>query len=300
MLGFSFLLAFISAFFVIYGLFGTHTEERPHLSRFEEPQQRRAPRKRHRTIVGKMLSRLALFNRPLCHNVVGRRLARDLGAAQLDITPEEFMLLKQVLIVFLFMAFFPRATQETLVFFILVIIGGGYYIPEFWLKTKVRKVKNAIIKQLPDTVDLLSLCVNAGLDFMLALKWVIDKSPPSILLNELSLILQEINVGKPRREALRDMAKKYELPDLSTFSRTLIQADRMGTSIGDALNILSEDMRMVRYRRGEKIALKAPLKLLAPLLLFIFPVVAILVGAPIILDFMSRSTMESMSILTGG
>jgi len=146
---------------------------------------------------------------------------------------------------------------------------------------------------------LLGLCVNAGLDFMLAIKWVIDKSPPSILMTEMNLVLQEINVGKPRRDALRDLARKYELPDLSTFSRTLIQADRMGTSIGDALNILSEDMRVARFRRGETVALKAPIKMLVPLMFFIFPVVAILVGAPIMIDFMRNNTMSGMSSLAG-
>ena len=87
---------------------------------------------------------------------------------------------------------------------------------------------------LPDTVDLLGLCVNAGLDFMMALKWVVEKTAPTVIISELNNVLQEINMGKPRRDALRDLAKKYELPDLSTFSRTLIQADKMGTSVSEA------------------------------------------------------------------
>ena len=123
----------------------------------------------------------------------------------------------------------------------------------------------------PSFFDLLGLCVNAGLDFMMALKYVVEKSYPTTIIEELRNMMQEINVGKPRRDALRDLAKKYEMPDLSTFSRTLIQADRMGTSVSEALNILSEDMRETRFRRGEAMALKAPLKMLIPLLFFIFP-----------------------------
>jgi tight adherence protein C len=84
------------------------------------------------------------------------------------------------------------------------------------------------------------------------------------------------------------------LPDLSTFARTLIQADKMGTSVTDALNILSEDMRLARYRRGEQMALKAPLKMLIPLLLFIFPVVGILVAGPILLDFIENNPFKSL------
>ena len=103
-------------------------------------------------------------------------------------------------------------------------------------------------------------------------------------------------VDEVRRDALRDLAKKYELPDLSTFTRTLIQADKMGTSVSEALNILSEDMRLARFRRGEAMALKAPLKMLAPLLCCIFPVVVILVGAPIFLDFMYNNPMKKMGM----
>ena len=86
------------------------------------------------------------------------------------------------------------------------------------------------------------------------------------MVDELNTVLQEINVGKTRRDAIKDLASRYELPDLSTFARTLIQADKMGTSVTEALNILSEDMRLARYRRGETLALKAPMKMLVPLL----------------------------------
>ena len=114
------------------------------------------------------------------------------------------------------------------------------------------------------------------------------------MVDELNLVLQEINVGKTRRDAIRDLARKYELPDLSTFSRTLIQADKMGTSVTEALNILSEDMRLSRFRRGEQVALKAPMKMLVPLLLFIFPVVGILVAGPILLDFIQNNPFSTM------
>jgi tight adherence protein C len=173
-------------------------------------------------------------------------------------------------------------------------IAAGYMLPEFWIKSRIKKVKENILRYLPDTVDLLGLCVNAGLDFMIALKYVVEKSTPTVVIDELRNMNQEINVGKPRRDALRDLAKKYELPDLSTFSRTLIQADRMGTSVIEALNILSEDMREARFRRGEAMALKAPLKMLGPLLFFIFPVVAILVAGPVFLDFFQNNPLKTL------
>jgi tight adherence protein C len=174
---------------------------------------------------------------------------------------------------------------------ILVCIGGGYFLPRFWLSTKTSKIKQEITKVLPDTIDLLTLCVNAGLDFMLALKWVVEKSQPNILIEELKNLMQEISIGRSRRAALLTLAQKYRIPDVSSFTRSLIQADRMGTSVSQALEILSEDMRRQRFNRGEQQALKAPIKLLLPLLAFIFPVVGIIIAGPILLQFMGSKSI---------
>jgi len=240
------------------------------------------------------LKTIALINKPLISPDMRRALLKNLGLAQSDMTPEEFLLFKEItMVAFLFLL--PGLFgADMLMFGILMALAIGYYLPDWWLRGKTLKAKDEVVRYLPDTVDLLGLCVNAGLDFMMALKWVVEKTAPNVVVNEMGNLLQEINVGKPRREALRDMARKYELPDLSTFSRTLIQADKMGTSVSEALNILSEDMRMARYRRGEAMALKAPLKLLVPLLFCIFPVVGILVGAPIFLDFMMNNPLKNM------
>ena len=272
---------------LVVTLFSFEREDRPRLMALEKKDPvKKGPG------FSAIRKKIAIFKKPLAKGPLGRRILKDLNVAQVNISPEEFLLLKEIAMVLLFIVVYPQVTADTMMFWMGLVFVGGYMLPEFWLRSKVQKVKKAMIRELPDTVDLLGLCVNAGLDFMLAIKWVIDKSKDSILMRELNLILQEINVGKPRREALRDLSAKYELTDLSTFSRTLIQADRMGTSIGDALNILSEDMRLARFRRGEQVALKAPLKMLVPLLFFIFPVVAILVGAPILIDFMSSSSLS--------
>jgi len=234
--------------------------------------------------------------KPIVTGDLRQRLVRDLAIARTVVTPELFLLIKLGLVLGL-MFFFWKVTPVDLKF--LAIVGAilvGYMGPEIILKGRIAEIKSQMVKDLPDTVDLLGLCVNAGLDFMMALKWVVDKSVPNYIVQEMDNILQEISVGKPRRDALRDLAKRYDLPDLSTFARTLIQADKMGTSISDALNMLSEDMRLARYRRGEAMAMKAPLKMLVPLLFFIFPVVFILVGAPIFLDFILNSPMKKLGM----
>jgi len=239
--------------------------------------------------------KLALFNRPFAISPTGQRMYRDLRMGKSRLTVEEFFLIKEILIaVLLLLVLKFNGNGDFLMFGILMGAALGYMLPEFWLKARIKKIKEDILRFLPDTVDLLGLCVNAGLDFMMALKYVVEKSMPTVVIDELRNMMQEINVGKSRRDALRDLAKKYELPDLSTFSRTLIQADRMGTSVIDALNILSEDMRDARFRRGEALALKAPLKMLIPLLFFIFPVVAILVAGPVFLDFFQNNPLKSL------
>ncbi len=240
------------------------------------------------------LNNIAFILKPLIGSEMRHRLVKDLGIAQSHMTPEVFLLLKFMIMGILFFLLPGLFPKDMFVFVVLMSIAVGYFLPDVIIKNKIAKVKDDIIRHLPDTVDLLGLCVNAGLDFMMSLKWVVSKSSPTAIVLEMDNILQEISVGKPRREALRDMARKYEIPDLSTFSRTLIQADKMGTSVSEALNMLSEDMRMARFRRGEAMALKAPLKMLVPLLFCIFPVVFILVGAPIFLDFVLNNPMKGL------
>jgi tight adherence protein C len=234
------------------------------------------------------------INKPICVGKIRTRLLKELSAGHVSMTPEEFFLIKEACIAIILLLTFPFVPPDMLMFWGLLALAFGYMLPEQWLKKKIKNVKSVILRELPDAVDLLGLCVNAGLDFMLALQWVVEKSPPSVMTKELNILLQEINVGKTRRDALRSMADKHGLADVGTFARTLIQADKMGTSVSEALNILAEDMREARYRRGEQMAMKAPMKLLVPLLLFIFPVVGILVAGPIIIQFMTEGSMSQL------
>ena len=241
------------------------------------------------------IRKIAVIMKPMVKGDFRKRYVKDLATARWGITPEEFVLLKIILIVGALFLTFPAIGPDAMFVWIMLSLAVGYVLPEFMLKSRIKKVKDRIVKELPDAIDLLALCVNAGLDFMLSLKWVVDKSPPSVMIDELNTVLQEINVGKTRREAIKDLSLRYELPDLSTFARTLIQADKMGTSMTEALNILAEDMRQARFRRGEQVALKAPMKMLIPLLLFIFPVVGILVAGPILLEFIQNNPFQNLA-----
>ncbi|MFZ5800856.1 MAG: type II secretion system F family protein [Candidatus Omnitrophota bacterium] len=233
-----------------------------------------------------LLRFISSINRPLLPAQMRQRLNSDLAITKIKMIAEEFMFLQEVFIVALLFVLVSVADKRHLPLAIAAGIGIGFLLPRFWLLSKANKVKREITRLLPDTIDLLTLCVNAGLDFMLALKWVVDKSQPSALTEELKNLMQEIGIGKSRRAALMSLSLKYQLPDVSSFTRSLIQADRMGTSVAQALEILSEDMRRRRFNRGEQQALKAPIKLLFPLLVFIFPVVIVIIAGPIFLQFM--------------
>ncbi len=291
MLMFILTLCFLAGFSFILGIFPLDWEARPTLrgTGLEVLSRRKIPNP-----LKVIIQTLALINRPLCSGVVRARLIKDLGTAHVNMSPEEFFLVKEMAIVGLLFVTYPMIRADMMMFWLLMSISVGYMLPEYWLKGKIKRVKIMIAKELPDTIDLLGLCVNAGLDFILALKWVVEKSPPTVIVTELNTLLQEINVGKTRRDALKDLSLKYELPDLSSFTRTLIQADKMGTSVSEALNVLSEDMRIARFRRGEQQAMKAPLKLLIPLLFCIFPVVGILVAGPIFLEFIETNPLQQL------
>lgn len=291
MLSLLLLFAYLCAVSFVIGLVPVEWEKRPRLAL--APTDAGGSRKKKTTMAH--FRKLAMVNKPLCAGAIRQRLTKDLAMARVDMAPEEFILVKEILAGLVLFVTFPSVKPDQIFFWLCMGFISGYLLPEFWVKGKIKRIKAVIVKELPDAIDLLGLCVNAGLDFMLSLKWVVEKSPPSVMVEELNTVLQEINVGKTRRDAIKDLAAKYELPDLSTFARTLIQADKMGTSVTEALNILSEDMRLARYRRGEQLALKAPMKMLVPLLVFIFPVVGILVAGPILLDFMENNPFKNLT-----
>jgi tight adherence protein C len=169
---------------------------------------------------------------------------------------------------------------------ILIFIIIGYIIPDFYLKRRVARRKYLIARRLPETVDLLGLCIEAGLDFVNAVRWVIDRTPHTPMTEELAFVVEEIKWGKPRVQALKDMSRRLDISEITSFVQTIIQAERMGTPVAEAFAMLSEDARAQRFHRGERTALQAPIKILLPLIFFIMPVIGIIVGGPILLTFM--------------
>jgi tight adherence protein C len=165
----------------------------------------------------------------------------------------------------------------------------GLAVPILWLRSTIRKRQFNMRRDLPNLIDLLNICVSGGLDFMLAVTRVNRDMKPCDLTMELSEVQRETQMGLTRKEALKNFAWRIDMPEVYSFVRTLVQADRMGTSIGEALKIQADELRVRRFQRGEAMALKAPVKLLFPLFAFILPVVLIIVAAPILLQFVGSS-----------
>lgn len=142
----------------------------------------------------------------------------------------------------------------------------------------MNKRKKSITNALPDVLDLLTVSVEAGLAFDGAIAKVIDKMPGPIA-EEFGSILQEMKLGKSKRDALKDMAKRVDVQDLTTFVGAIVQADQLGVSIGNVLRLQSQQMREKRRQRAKEKAMKAPVKMLIPMILFIFPTIfSVLIG----------------------
>jgi tight adherence protein C len=161
-------------------------------------------------------------------------------------------------------------------------VAGGYYLPSLWLKSKISQRQRAIVRALPDALDLLTICVEAGLGFDAAMAKVAEKWDNE-LSRAFSRVIQELQLGKLRREALRDMSDGMEVPDVSAFVAAIIQADQLGVSIARVLRIQSDQMRVKRRQRAEEMARAATIKILPPVAFFIFPsIFVVLLGPPVI------------------
>lgn len=216
-------------------------------------------------------------------NIPIENLKKKLVSAGKPMNASQFFAFKFVLMGSLPFAVFVVLHSAIPVLILFVCIG--YVFPDLWLNSKIRKRQAAVLRDLPHVIDLLNICVGAGLDFMVAVNRVIQEFRSCVLVAELKVLVQEIHMGSSRREALKNFSARINSPEVVSFVRTLLQADRMGTPIGEALKMQSEEIRIRRFQRGEEMALKAPIKLLAPLLLFILPVVLIIVAGPILIQF---------------
>jgi tight adherence protein C len=178
---------------------------------------------------------------------------------------------------------------------LLYTTGGfvvGFYLPQLWISSKIGSRQHEVRKALPDALDLLTICVEAGLGFEAAMAKVSEKWE-SELSRSFARVIQEIQLGKVRREALRDMADRLGLPEMTSFVAAVIQSEQLGVSMAKILRIQSDQMRIKRRQRAEEEAHKAPIKMLIPMALLIFPALMITLMTPAALR-MFNSSMSGM------
>jgi tight adherence protein C len=173
-------------------------------------------------------------------------------------------------------------TGQRTLFVIIGLLGGGLFgfmMPPMYLKSKIDRRQEDIIKQLPDALDLMSICVQAGLGFDQAMQRVSEKWDGEIAL-AFGRVVREIALGKTRREALRSMSESIDVPDVTTFTGAIIQADQLGVSIAKVLKIQADQLRIKRRQRAQEKAQQAPIKMIFPMVIFIFPTIYIVLLGP--------------------
>lgn len=167
----------------------------------------------------------------------------------------------------------------------------GFLFPDIWLNDTRKRRESAVIRSLPVYLDFITMCVESGLNLQGALGQAMEKAPPGPLRNEFAIVLRDLRSGLSRAEALRRMADRLDISEITSFVSSIIQAEKMGASLATVLRLQSEQRRSERFLRAEKMAMEAPVKLVGPLIIFIFPVTFIVLGFPIVMKFMAEGLL---------
>jgi tight adherence protein C len=166
----------------------------------------------------------------------------------------------------------------------------GFYFPDLWLSSRIKRRQKGVFRAMPDALDLLTICVEAGLGFDAAMAKIYEKWP-----NDLGMafgrVVREIQLGKLRREALRDMADRLGIPEMTSFVAAVIQSEQLGVSMAQVLRIQSDQMRVKRRQLAEEEAHKAPIKMLLPMAGLIFPALCIVIMVPAALRLINSGAM---------
>lgn len=167
------------------------------------------------------------------------------------------------------------------------LLGGlcGWIYPTIWLRDLLSLRRRALLKTLPFYLDIVTLCIEAGLNMQGAMNQAVAKGPKGVLRDEFQRVLRDIRAGKGRAPSLRDMAERLSEPSITNFVTAVIQAESLGMSLGPVLRAQAEQRRSERFLRAEKLAMEAPVKLLFPLIAFILPCTFIVLFFPIVMKF---------------
>jgi len=237
--------------------------------------------------------------RPMIRNLSGRlnrvlpssiseRLGMSILQAGLKMTPGQFILIVSIaagivpVVLVAMMASNGTAPRNILIFW-AIMAGLGVYGPRIWLLGRIKKRQKEIWRSLPDAFDLITASVEAGLGIDAAFSRVIEKVNGPFAV-ELTRTMREITMGRSRRDAFQDMANRTGVDELRSLVNAIIQAEQMGISIGTVIRVQTGVMRTKRRQKAEEQAFKAPIKMVFPLVFFIFPAILIVIGGPAVIQ----------------
>ncbi len=240
--------------------------------------------------------------RPLVRNIsrransvlpssISERLELSILQAGLKLTPGQFLVIVALagglfpVLAAVFLLSTGTPAQNVLIGWgVLVVLG--LYGPRLWLGSRIKKRQKAIWRALPDAFDLITASVEAGLGIDAAFTRVIEKVQGPFA-DELTRTMREITMGRSRREAFQDMASRTGVDELRSLVNAIVQAEQMGISIGTVIRVQTGVMRTKRRQKAEEAAFKAPIKMVFPLVFFIFPAIMVVIGGPAVLQLMN-------------
>lgn len=236
----------------------------------------------------KATARLAMAIAP---STIHAKASLELAKAGDPMSVEQYMALRLLAMIVAPLAYvlFNARTGQPLTPLSLGLVGGlfllGGRFSSWWVRRAAKKRQEEIERGLPSALDLITVCMEAGLSFDSGLAKVVEKTR-GVLADELEHVLQDIQVGKSRRESLRDLGRRVDVRDVSALVAAIVQADQMGMSLAPVMRAQSDDLRLRRKQRAEETAMKAPVKMLFPLILFIMPSsMLVLLGPGIVIIF---------------
>ncbi len=206
-----------------------------------------------------------------------------------DLDADEFEATRIVACVLLAFAgmFIDNELEMTPVLTVSFLLLGIVY-PDIWLDGYISKRRRTIFRDLPDLLDILRLAMDAGLDFGSAMGVVVEKGRDGPLLREMEKIERDMALGRTRQEALRDFAERISMSEINAFVLALIQADQLGASIGPVLRAQSDMARKRRWQMAEELVNKLPMKMLGPLVVFIFPASFVILFTPLLIQYLQE------------
>ncbi len=238
--------------------------------------------------ISKTFTNLTPKNKAQRNKAKDQQLERQLRLAGVFMSASEFSSVKLAinlfsLVFFLLLALLLPVDSSIKVLIILLGAIAGILGPIYFLRFKVTGHQQKIRDQLPDAIDLLGVCIEAGLSFDISLLKVSEKLKGPFI-DELLIVHREIQMGRPRREALQNLASVTDIPELKTFASALVQAEQLGIPIINVMRIQSAQLRLTRRELCREKGMKAPIKMILPMIGFIFPVVFIILMGPTVIN----------------